>query len=309
MTSQQIEYFLSAARHLSFTKAAEEFYTSQPTVSRQIAALEEELGFELFYREGKQLRLTSGGLVMLAEFTQQQTAIQSAIQRVEQIQSGFEGRLNIGFLSSFDTDYFVYPPSMVFSARYPNITITMDSGSFTPLRQRLYDGEYDIIFTYSFDLPYMRDVLSQLVYHTGCSLVSSAHHPLAKLDSVTAADLKGQTLILPFSHHMEGWEASIAAMLQRGFGLAAEDYSKFDVRVVDTLETKQFLVRAGAGIGITGNCASYAYDSRYALFPIPGETLQIHAVWRKENLNPAIPLYLQVLSETPEIDVFQSGKQ
>lgn len=306
MTSQQIQYFLCAAKHLSFTKAAEEFFTSQPTVSRQIAALEEELGFELFYRDGKQLRLTSGGLVMLSEFAQQQASLQNAIHRVDQIQSGFEGTLNIGFLSSFDTDYYVYPPAMAFSSRYPNITITMDSGSFTPLRQRLYDGEYDIIFTYSFDLPYMRDILSQPVYRTGCSLVASAHHPLAMLDSVTAEDLKGQTLILPFSYHMEGWQASISAMLERGFGLSSEDYSKFDVRVVDTLETKQFLVRAGAGIGITGNCASYAYDSRYALFPIPGETLQIHAVWRKDNLNPAIPLFLQVLSETPEIDVFQN---
>lgn len=305
MTSQQIQYFLSAAKHLSFTKAAEEFYTSQPTISRQIAALEDELGFELFYREGKQLRLTSGGLVMLAEFSQQQSALQSAIQRVEQIQSGFEGSLSIGFLTSFDTDIYVYPPSMAFSARYPNITIKMDSASFAPLRQRLYDGEYDIIFTYSFDLPFMRDVLSQPVYQTGCSLVSSAHHPLAKADSITASNLRGQTLILPFSSHLEGWEASISAMLERGFGLTAEDYNRFDVRIVDTLETKQFLVRAGVGIGITGNCASYAYDSRYALFPIPGETLQIHAVWRKENLNPAIPLYLQVLSEAPEIDVFR----
>lgn len=308
MNSQQIQYFLCAAKHLNFTKAAEEFYTSQPTISRQIAMLEEELGFPLFYRDGKQLRLTSGGLVMLSEFTQQQASIQNAIQRVEQIQSGFEGSLSIGFLTPFDTDIYVYPPSMAFSAQYPNITIKMDSGSFTPLRQRLYDGEYDIIFTYSFDLPYMKDVLSQPVYHTGCSLVSSAHHPLAKLDSITAADLKGQTLILPFSSHLEGWEASISAMLGRGFGLTPEDYSHFDIRVVDTLETKQFLVRSGAGLGITGNCVSYAYDSRYALFPIPGETLQIHAVWRKDNLNPAIPLYLQVLAEAPEIDVFQSSK-
>lgn len=83
MTSQQIQYFISAAKHLSFTKAADEFYTSQPTISRQIAALEEELGFELFYRDGKQLRLTSGGLVMLAEFNQQQSAFQNAVHRVE----------------------------------------------------------------------------------------------------------------------------------------------------------------------------------------------------------------------------------
>lgn len=304
MTSQQIQYFISAANHLSFTKAAEEFFTSQPTISRQIAALEEELGFELFYRDGRQLRLTSGGLVMLAEFSQQEKNLRDAISRVEQIQSGMEGSLSIGFLTSFDTDIYVYPPSMAFSEQFPNITITMDSGSFAPLRQRLYDGEYDIIFTYSFDLPFMKDVLSQPVYRTGCSLVSSANHPIAGKDTLTAADLRGQTLILPFSTHLEGWGTSISQMMARGFGMTTEDYAKFDIRVVDTLETKQFLVRSGAGIGITGNCASYAYDSRYALHPIPGETLQIHAVWHKDNLNPVIPLFLKVLADTPEIDVF-----
>lgn len=306
MTSQQIQYFLSAARHLSFTKAAEEFFSSQPTVSRQIAALEEELGFDLFYRDGKQLRLTSGGLVMLSEFTQQQQTMQNAIQRVAQIQSGFEGSLSIGFLSPFDTDYYVYPPSMAFSARYPQITITMEGTSFAPLRQRLYDGEYDIIFTYDFEMPYMRDVLSQAVYRTGCSLVASSHHPLASRERLTAADLRNQTLIQPYSYHAEGWAVSIYEMLAREFGCTQEDFSSITTRIVDTMETKQFLIRAGAGIGITGNCASYAYDNRYTLFPVPNEVLQIMAVWHKDNLNPAIPLYLQVLSETPEIDVFQN---
>ena len=239
-------YVYAVYKEGSFTKAAEEFFTSQPTISRQIAALEEELGFELFYRDGRQLRLTSGGLVMLAEFSQQEKNLRDAISRVEQIQSGMEGSLSIGFLTSFDTDIYVYPPSMAFSEQFPNITITMDSGSFAPLRQRLYDGEYDIIFTYSFDLPFMKDVLSQPVYRTGCSLVSSANHPIAGKDTLTAADLRGQTLILPFSPHLEGWETSISQMMARGFGMTAEDYAKFDVRVVDTLETKQFLVRSGA---------------------------------------------------------------
>ena len=80
------------------------------------------------------------------------------------------------------------------------------------------------------------------------------------------------------------------------------------VRMVDTLETKQFLVRSGAGIGITGNCMDYAYDSRYAIFPLQDETLELHAVWRRDNLNPAIPLYLQVLQDTQRIDVFR-GKE
>lgn len=306
MTSQQIQYFLSAAKHLSFTKTSEEFFTSQPTVSRQVAMLEEELGFPLFYRQGKSLRLTSGGLVMLSEFTQQQTSIQNAIQRVSMIEGGFEGSLNIGFLTSLDTDYYVYPPSLAFSAQYPNITLNMEAASFAPLRQRLYDREYDVIFTYDFELPYMQDTLHQPVYRTGCSLVASSHHPLASKERLTSADLRNQTLIQPTSYHAEGWAVAIYDMLARSFGCTKEDFNSITTRITDTLETKQFLIRAGAGIGITGNCANYAYDNRYTLFPIPHETLQILAMWHKDNLNPVIPLYLQVLSETPEIDVFRT---
>lgn len=304
MTSQQIRYFISAARHLNFTKAAEEFFSSQPTISRQIAMLEEELGFPLFYREGKQLRLTPGGLVMLSEFTRQEQAMKEAVRRVDQIQSGLEGKLNIGFLSSFDTDYYVYPPSLTFAERYPCVSISMDGASFAPLRQRLYDGEYDIIFTYDFELPFLPDTLSQPVYHTGCALVASSHHPLAEKSGLTAADLQGQTLILPTSFHMEGWTVSIFNMLARAYGLTPDAFNTVHTRIVDNLETKQFLIRTGAGLGITGSCASYTYDNRYTLFPVPDEVLQIHAVWLRSNLNPAIPLYLQVLSETPEIDVF-----
>lgn len=306
MTSQQIQYFLSAAKHMNFTKTAEEFFTSQPTVSRQVAMLEEELGFPLFYRSGKNLRLTPGGMVMMAEFTQQQTAIQSAIQRVSQINSGFEGTLRIGFLSSFDTDYYVYPPSLLFSSRFPNVKLTMEGASFAPLRQRLYSGEYDFIFTYDFELPYLQNAKNQTVYKTGCSLVASPQHPLAGKTQLTAADLRGQTLIQPLSHHVEGWAVAIYEMLARGFGCTPDDFNSITVRIADTLETKQFLIRAGAGIGITGNCANYAYDNRYTLFPVPHETLGIVAVWHEDNFNPAIPLYLQALSEIPEIDVFQS---
>ena len=306
MTSQQIQYFLSAAKHMNFTKTAEEFFTSQPTVSRQVAMLEEELGFPLFYRSGKNLRLTPGGMVMMSEFSQQQTAIQSAIQRVAQINSGFDGTLRVGFLSSFDTDYYVYPPSLKFSSRFPNVTLTMEGASFAPLRERLYSGEYDFIFTYDFELPYLQNVKHLPVYKTGCSLVASPQHPLAGKSHLTATDLRGQTLIQPFSYHSEGWAVAIYEMLARGFGCTPDDFSSITVRIADTMETKQFLIRAGVGIGITGNCANYVYDNRYTLFAVPHETLEIVAVWHEDNFNPAIPLYLQTLAEIPEIDVFQS---
>lgn len=300
MTTQQIQYFVSAAKHLSFTKAADEFFTSQPTISRQVAALEEELGFELFYRDGRQLRLTSGGLVMLAEFNQQEQSLRGAVQRVAQIQSGFEGQLNIAYLTCLDTDHYVYPPAMSFSRLHPNVVVSMDSGSFATLRQRLENGEYDIIFTYDFELPFISDALTQRAYRCGCALITSSKHPLAAKEELLPADLYGQTLILPAVFDSRDRLLDMQKLLSRNIGCTEKDFERINIRMVDTLETKQFLVRSEAGIGITGTCMDYAYDNRYQLFPLPGEHMELHAVWRKDNLNPAIPLFLKALADMPD---------
>ena len=61
MKIEKIGYFLSVARHLNFTKAAQECHIAQPAISRQMSSLEEELGFALFDRSSRKVRLTPAG--------------------------------------------------------------------------------------------------------------------------------------------------------------------------------------------------------------------------------------------------------
>jgi len=67
MTIRQLEYFLSAARTLSFTKTAQAFYISQSAITQQIKSLEEELDVKLFWRNNNQIRLTSVGELFVPE--------------------------------------------------------------------------------------------------------------------------------------------------------------------------------------------------------------------------------------------------
>ncbi len=64
MTSNQISIFLAMTENLSFSKTAEEFYITQPTVSRQISMLEEEWGVRLFDRNKRHVSITKAGLLM-----------------------------------------------------------------------------------------------------------------------------------------------------------------------------------------------------------------------------------------------------
>ena len=64
----QMKYFITAARTLSFTKAAQQLYITQPALSRQILSMEKELNLQLFIRTGRNVRLTPAGRILFERF-------------------------------------------------------------------------------------------------------------------------------------------------------------------------------------------------------------------------------------------------
>lgn len=83
MTDMQIKMFMELTRTLSFSKTAETFYTTQPTISRQIRMLEEEWGMRLFDRNKRQVKLTKAGKVMADFFDEHEDCLKKALQKAK----------------------------------------------------------------------------------------------------------------------------------------------------------------------------------------------------------------------------------
>lgn len=75
MTITQIKYFITAAKCLNFTKAASKLYITQPALSRQISAIEEELNVQLFVRNNRSVKLTPAGMALVEPFERGSTMI------------------------------------------------------------------------------------------------------------------------------------------------------------------------------------------------------------------------------------------
>ena len=87
MNSMQIRCFLEAAKYKSFSKAASQLYISQPTISRNISLLEEEVGFSLFNRTSFHgIELTEAGMIMHDALTSAQEIVSSALETAQQVQ-------------------------------------------------------------------------------------------------------------------------------------------------------------------------------------------------------------------------------
>ena len=296
MNSQQIDYFLSAARHLNFTKAADEYHTSQPTISRQIALLEDELGFELFRREKGYLHLTVGGAIMAQEFDKVKKSISDAVSRVELVSAGLEGEISIAYIGGMNTDIYVYPPTIDFMGKYPEIKMNIDSMSFSGMRKSLDSGAVDIIFTFNFELPIIENASHIECYTVTPIIVMSSSHPLASKESLVPQDFTGQTFILPSSVDSHLGRSDVLSILD------ALDIKDIKLRSADGNESRLFGVRSGVGVAMLDTSMDLVFDSRYRYFELPKEydfsTLHIFAVWKKNNLNPIIPIYLEALKES-----------
>ena len=304
MNSQQIEYFLSAARHLNFTKAADEFFTSQPTISRQVALLEGELGFELFKRDKGNLRLTVGGAIMAQEFSRANQIISDAVSRIGLMSEGIEGEISIGYVSGTNTDLYVYPPSIEFMGEYPEINVTMESRPFSGLRHNLESGEFDVIFTFDFELRSLQNVSFIKCYVVPAIIAMSSSHPLAGKENLEPRDFSGQTFLLPRPLDSNTGRTGVIEILKE---LNINDVK---MRSSNGIESMMFGVRSGIGVALVDESMDLVYDNRYRFMQLPqGEeysTLDIMAIWKKDNLNPILPVYIEKLKEY--IEIYNYGK-
>src|SRR4051812_41718142 len=100
MELRHLRYFAAVAEELHFGHAAARLHIAQPPLSRQIRALEEELGVALFSRDRRRVELTLGGRVLYEEVRQLFSQLDRAIDRVHRSSRGETGSLLIGYIGS-----------------------------------------------------------------------------------------------------------------------------------------------------------------------------------------------------------------
>ena len=142
LTLRQIRIFLSAAKHLSFTRAAEELHISAPAISLQIKEMEEDIGVSLFTRENRKVALTSAGEYFLLYARRVFSTLNEANTMMERFRGTQFRHLKIGAVST--AKYFVPHMLVEFKKDLPNLQIKIEVRNRQQLVELLRDGEIDI---------------------------------------------------------------------------------------------------------------------------------------------------------------------
>lgn len=147
MTISQIKYFVTVAKCLSFTKAAEQLFISQPALSRHIRNMEEEWNLQLFVRTSNGIRLTPAGSSMYIGMSELYRNYNELVAQAKKIQRGIAGTLKIGILDQTNVADFMPQVYQYFSQEHPNVDLCFQAGSFDFLVSEIYAGRLDVIFT------------------------------------------------------------------------------------------------------------------------------------------------------------------
>ena len=172
MTRTQLNCFSAVLRTLSFTKASNLLYTSQPAISKNISKLEEELGCRLFERSGSSLTVTEAGWLLNDFLEQSEREFQRTLEEIHRLSSNAGRVLKIGCPETWNPHY---PTELLRSllADHPEVKYTVESYRLSELLSRLSSGTFDIIITHEFYAASPLGPSSCPVATTGCGMLYS----------------------------------------------------------------------------------------------------------------------------------------
>lgn len=195
MTIEQLQYFMAIVKYKNFSTAAEECYISQSSLSKQIKALEQELGgIELFKRNTKRLEITEAGSEFLISAGKILMEHQKMINKMKQYTKNNTTVLTVGTIPVLD-HYGLTDVLFRFQDYYPNIRLNVIEANSVPLAEHFSKGKIDIGFFRDSYLPKGNFETFPLL-NDHIVLVVSTSHPLAKYDDIDLLEAENENFLL-----------------------------------------------------------------------------------------------------------------
>lgn len=185
--------FLAVANNLSFSKAAEELFISQPAVTKHVKELENRLGIALFLRKGNRINLTHAGNIVY-NYSQKAFNLHTELEyEIGTLKNNMKGKLRLG-ASSTISQYLLPQILADFHSRFPAIEISLNNGNSFDMEKMLAAGQIDIAIVENHsskaDFRYKKYIEDEIVAITG------TNSNYSKLNSININELQAMPLIL-----------------------------------------------------------------------------------------------------------------
>jgi DNA-binding transcriptional LysR family regulator len=246
MELRHLRYFIAVAEELNFTRAAEKLHLAQPSLTRQIHNLEEELGVSLFDRTRNQVSLTEDGKHFLIDAKRLVDSSLESMKAVRRFSRGESGELNLGYLFKFNFD--LLPATLAtFYQACPEMAVNLFDMSPAEQLAALEDRKIDLGFVGLRPEQKGLDhspLVWQCVAHHPVVVVLPSAHPLAKSKTIALGELRQVCFVAMSEQTHPGSRAWLSGICQ---GLAG-----FKPRILQDVALESGIMTFVAeGLGVT----------------------------------------------------------
>ena len=293
MELRHLRYFIAVAEELNFTRAAEKLRLSQPSLTRQVHNLEEELGVLLFNRTKNHVSLTEEGTSF---FTDAKSLIAASLKSVKAVQNFVpekSDRLNLGYLAKFDFDSL--PATLeTFYKAHPEMSVNLFDMCPAEQLRALDSRKIDLGFVglRPPDADATKpDLLWECVAHHAGVVVLPSDHPLAKKTTIALHDLKRSYFVAMSEETHPGSRMWLTSLCREA--------ASFTPRILQDVALESGIMTfVAAGLGVT-----LARES-IKRWPHPGVVFRPVSppfkvdhwiAWRRENTSPAFLEYIEIV--------------
>ncbi len=278
-----MQYFLAVTREGNISAAAQSLNLSQPSLSRQLRDLEDELGVTLFTRGSRRIELTEEGLVLRKRASEIMQLVELTGNEISGVKNNISGSLNIGAGES----YSMHRVTKVFyrlKESYPNIRLNIISGDTEDLKDKLDRGllDFALIFT---------DFDRETYHHFSLEekeifgVIMRKDSELAAKESLTVKDLRGQPLIVSRANGLSVFSGAQAQKL-------------YVAATYNLLYNASLMVEDGIGVAISFNkLIDTSENSKLCFRPLSPEiSVQPTLIWKRDQIqSQAAKLFLDYL--------------
>lgn len=291
MELRHLRYFVAVADALSFTRGAEKLRLAQPSLTRQIRDLEEEIGVRLLDRTKKRVRLTEEGKSFLADAKRVLAHSAEIVESVQRLRDHEIAALNIGYAANLFPA--LLPATLVpFQRKFPTVSVNLFDMTYGDQIRALEDGKIDLGFVGS------RKPIEErgLQFRSIASDITVAALPegdrLAKKAVVNLKDLKAMFFVGMSEGSHPGYREWLTATCRRA-GFAPKVLQDADIE-----RTVIQAVEAGLGVALLPDRVEKLPHENVVFRPlIPTVLTESCIAWKSANSSTALKAYVEIVKE------------
>jgi DNA-binding transcriptional LysR family regulator len=297
MELRHLRYFLAVGEEQHYGRAARQLHVAQPALSRQIQDLEREIGFQLFDRLPRGVRLSAAGKVFLEDARLVLQQVSEATVRAGRVARGLAGTLRVGFTESASWHGVVPASFRRFRQGQPDAELQLSPMSSLEQVQAVRSGRLDAGFV--FNMSKVDPELDQVLVATQkLVLAAPKEHPLTRRANLRLRDLTEAAFVWFPRRQSPAYYDRLLQACSRG-GLTAP---RIVQEAVDQA-TMLSLVACRLGVAFVTDATRWRCPKDVVLLPIVDLRVPIpfSLVWRKDNASPLLARFVADVRQLPEV--------